>query len=178
MAWNTPKLDKAVEDFKKLCDPHWQLYRYGQYYVTNRTIDDLFAQIEANLNANIRFKLFPDPPRGQLLQRADLQILKNAEVPREDVLARRLPSVTRRANGADVRWTTRRVAIGGGEGASGWAFDSSFPRGEGLFDFGFRIHMLNFAGFPARNQESQRILAGDFARPEGSSRARATGGEP
>src|SRR5262249_55428028 len=56
VALNTPKLDKAVEDFKKLCDPHWQLYRYGQFYVTNRTVDDLRAQIETDLRANIRFQ--------------------------------------------------------------------------------------------------------------------------
>jgi hypothetical protein len=67
-------------------------------------------------------------PLGRLLNRPDLQILKNAEVPREGVLARRLPSLTRRADGAYVRWITRRVLIGGGEGASGLAFDAAFPR--------------------------------------------------
>jgi hypothetical protein len=71
----------------------------------------------------------PVLPRGQLLRRPDLQILKNAEVPREGVLARRLPSLARRADGVYLRWTTRRVETGGGEGASGLAFDSAFPRG-------------------------------------------------
>jgi hypothetical protein len=68
-------------------------------------------------------------PLGRLLNRPDVQILKNAEVPREGVLARRLPSLTRRADGAYLRWITRRVLIGGGEGASGLAFDSAFQRG-------------------------------------------------
>jgi hypothetical protein len=71
----------------------------------------------------------PVDPRGRLLNRPDLKILKNAEVPREGVLARRLPSLTRRADGAYVCWTTRRVLTGGGEGASGLAFDSAFTRG-------------------------------------------------
>jgi hypothetical protein len=71
----------------------------------------------------------PVLPRGVLLNRADLQVLKNAEVPREGVLARRLPSLTRRSDGAYIRWTTRRVVTGRGEGASGLAFDSAFTRG-------------------------------------------------
>lgn len=59
MALNTPKLDTAVAEFKKLCDPHWQLYRYGQFYVTNRTVDDLAAQIESALTSYIGFVVDP-----------------------------------------------------------------------------------------------------------------------
>jgi hypothetical protein len=70
-------------------------------------------------------------PRGRLLNRPDLKMLRSAEVPREGVLVRRQPSLTRRADGAYVRWTTRRVQIGAGEGLSGLAFDSAVPRRPG-----------------------------------------------
>src|SRR5882724_7277543 len=39
---------------------HTQLFRYGQFYVTRRTMDDLLGQITANLSANLRFALTPD----------------------------------------------------------------------------------------------------------------------
>ena len=69
MALNTSRLDTAVEAFQKICghdrhsnlDGHWQLYQYGQFYVTNRTVDDLVAQIQTELKANVRFQL--DPPQ-------------------------------------------------------------------------------------------------------------------
>ena len=67
-------------------------------------------------------------PIGELLQRTDLKVLKDAEVPREGRFARRLASVTRLADGAYVRWITRRVGIGRGEGASRLAFDSAITR--------------------------------------------------
>jgi hypothetical protein len=70
----------------------------------------------------------PVPPIGRLLNRDDLKVLKSAELPREGVLVRRQPSLTRRADGAYVRWTTRRVLVGGGEGSSRLAFDSAIPR--------------------------------------------------
>jgi hypothetical protein len=67
-------------------------------------------------------------PLGKTLRRADTRILKDAEIPREGVMVRRLTSVTRRADGAYERWTTRRVGVGRGEGASQLAFDSAFAR--------------------------------------------------
>jgi hypothetical protein len=60
MALNTQKLDDAVAAFKKVCDPHSQLYQYGQFYVTRLTIDVLLGQIETDLKSNMRFQLFPD----------------------------------------------------------------------------------------------------------------------
>ncbi len=70
----------------------------------------------------------PVPPIGRVLNRGDLKVLKSAEIPREGVLVRRQPSLTRTADGAYVHWTTRRVQIGGGEGSSRLAFDSAIPR--------------------------------------------------
>ncbi|MFT3924529.1 MAG: hypothetical protein QM778_18465 [Myxococcales bacterium] len=67
-------------------------------------------------------------PLGELLQRPDLQTLHDAEVPREGVLVRRMPSMTRRSDGSYLRWTTRQVSIGRGEGASRLAFDSAISR--------------------------------------------------
>jgi hypothetical protein len=55
MALNTPKLDAAVEKLKNRCASHRQLYRYGQFYVTGRTVDDLAAYIESTLAAITRF---------------------------------------------------------------------------------------------------------------------------
>ena len=70
----------------------------------------------------------PVPPLGRTLNRPDLAKLKDAEVPREGVLVRRQFSMTRRADGSYLRWTTRRVGVGRGEGASRLAFDSAIPR--------------------------------------------------
>jgi hypothetical protein len=67
-------------------------------------------------------------PLGRILNRADLKTLKDAEVPREGVLVRRHGSMTRRADGSYVRWITRRVGVGRGEGASQLAFDSAISR--------------------------------------------------
>jgi hypothetical protein len=55
----TPKLNKAVEDLKALCGAHTQLFRYGQFYVTRRTMDDLLAQILATLAGMLRFVVSP-----------------------------------------------------------------------------------------------------------------------
>lgn len=60
MNFATPKFDKAVADLKALCGTHPQLFRYGQFYVTRRTMDDLLAQITTDLSANLRFILAPD----------------------------------------------------------------------------------------------------------------------
>jgi hypothetical protein len=67
-------------------------------------------------------------PVGRLLNEAAVQTIKDAEVPREGVVVRRRPSLTRRADGSYVRWTTRRVSVGRGEGSSRLAFDSAIPR--------------------------------------------------
>jgi hypothetical protein len=66
VALNTPKLDAAVADFKKLCGKHEELFKYGQFYVTRRTMDDLYSQIEADLKANIRFQIDPAPLQNLL----------------------------------------------------------------------------------------------------------------
>jgi len=68
------------------------------------------------------------PPLGKILSRADLARLKDAEVPREGVLVRRQVSMTRRADGSYQLWTTRRVGVGRGEGASQLAFDAAVSR--------------------------------------------------
>lgn len=70
----------------------------------------------------------PVAPVGRLLNEAVAQTIKDAEVPREGVVVRRRPSLTRRADGSYVRWTTRRVSVGRGEGSSRLAFDSAIPR--------------------------------------------------
>ncbi len=70
----------------------------------------------------------PVNPLGRVLADPGAAALKDAEVPREGVLVRRQPSVTRLADGSYVRWTTRRVSVGRGEGASRLAFDSALSR--------------------------------------------------
>jgi hypothetical protein len=49
-------------------------------------------------------------------------------VPREGVRVRRVPALARRVDGGYVRWITRRVTVGRGEGASGLAFDTAVRR--------------------------------------------------
>ena len=51
----------------------------------------------------------PIPPVGRLLLTGDVETIKDAEIPREGVVVRRVPSMTRRADGSYVRWTTRRL---------------------------------------------------------------------
>ena len=70
----------------------------------------------------------PIPPVGRLLLTGDVGTIKDAEIPREGVVVRRVPSMTRRADGSYVRWTTRRVSVGRGEGSSQLAFDWGKPR--------------------------------------------------
>ena len=60
MNFATPIFKKAVEDLKALCGTHEQLFRYGQFYVTRRTMDDLLGQITVELSANLRFAGAPD----------------------------------------------------------------------------------------------------------------------
>jgi hypothetical protein len=50
--FKTPKLDAAVTAFKAFFGAHTQMFRYGQFYVTNRTVDDLVGAIEVDLRAN------------------------------------------------------------------------------------------------------------------------------
>ena len=69
----------------------------------------------------------PILPVGQLLLTGDVGTIKDAEIPREGVVVRRVPSMTRRADGSYVRWTTRRRA-GSREGSSQLAFDWGKPR--------------------------------------------------
>ncbi len=66
MALNTVKLDKAVAKFKAAVGPLHELYEYGQFYVTRRSIDDLFKAVESNLNANPRLPKVPDQPRNTI----------------------------------------------------------------------------------------------------------------
>lgn len=63
MNFRTPKLDAAVADFKALCAGHPQMFTYGQFYVLNRTIDDLKVEIESALRNNVRLMFLPP---GQL----------------------------------------------------------------------------------------------------------------
>ncbi len=70
----------------------------------------------------------PIRPLGVLLNEPATAVVKDAEIPREGVVVRRQPSMTRRADGEYVRWTTRRVRVGRGEGSSNLAFDSARPR--------------------------------------------------
>ena len=77
----------------------------------------------------------PVQPRGVLLRPGEPLVLADEEVPREGVRARRVPALARRVDGTYVRWTTRRVWVGRGEGASGLAFDSAIrrrPPGSGV----------------------------------------------
>jgi hypothetical protein len=43
-------------------------------------------------------------------------------------MVQRVPALVRAADGRPVRWIARRVRVGRGEGSSGLAFDSAFPR--------------------------------------------------
>ena len=70
----------------------------------------------------------PVPPLGRTLNRPDVAMVKDAEIPREGVIVQRQFSMTRRADGSYLRWTTRRVGVGRGEGASRLAFDSAVSR--------------------------------------------------
>lgn len=70
-------------------------------------------------------------PLGRTLNRADLRTIKDAEVPREGVSVRRQHSMTRRADGSYLRWITRRVGVGRGEGASRLMFDAALSRKPG-----------------------------------------------
>ncbi len=76
----------------------------------------------------------PDPagdpvlPLGLLLAAQGIRRLPDAEIPREGVNVQRRHSVTRRADGSYLRWISRRVTVGRGEGTSRLTFDSAIPR--------------------------------------------------
>jgi len=70
----------------------------------------------------------PVGPLGRLLNSETIRRLPDAEIPREGINVLRQPSITRRADGTYVRWTTRRVRVGRGEGASQLGFDCALPR--------------------------------------------------
>ena len=59
VTFKTPKLDKAVTDFKAVFGAHTGMYEWGQFYVTNRTMADLRTTIEALIRGNIRM-MFSD----------------------------------------------------------------------------------------------------------------------
>jgi hypothetical protein len=69
----------------------------------------------------------PDGAVGQLLASPRLVRLRDGEVPREGVTVRRVTALARRGDGSYVRWVTRRVSTGLGEGSSGLAYDSAVP---------------------------------------------------
>ena len=69
----------------------------------------------------------PDGAVGQLLASPRLARLRDGEVPREGVAVRRVTALARRGDGSYVRWVTRRVSTGLGEGSSGLAYDSAVP---------------------------------------------------
>ena len=67
-------------------------------------------------------------PRGRLPTTAGTQVLKVAEIPREDINLRRQPSMTRCVDGTCMRWTTPRVGVGCVEGTSRLVFDLAIQR--------------------------------------------------
>ena len=52
--------------------------------------------------------------------------VQDEEVPREGLRVRRVPALARAADGRYLRWITRRVSVGRGEGWSGLSFDGTF----------------------------------------------------
>ncbi|HYI60041.1 MAG TPA: hypothetical protein VEX66_17870 [Microlunatus sp.] len=67
-------------------------------------------------------------PLGVLLTSGNVTRIADAEIPREGIAVRRLPSVTRQADGTYRRWLTRRISVGRGEGASQLYFDAARSR--------------------------------------------------
>jgi hypothetical protein len=52
--------------------------------------------------------------------------VQDEEVPREGLRVRRVPALARATDGRYLRWITRRVSVGRGEGWSGLSFDGTF----------------------------------------------------
>jgi hypothetical protein len=55
----TPELNAAVDGFKKIFASHTQLYQYGQFYLTNRVLDDVLAVAKDEISRNVRFTFNP-----------------------------------------------------------------------------------------------------------------------
>ncbi len=70
----------------------------------------------------------PVEPLGVLLRPGEALVVRDEEVHREGLRVRRVPTLARGIDGSYLRWTTRRVTAGRGEGASGLAFDSTVAR--------------------------------------------------
>ena len=70
----------------------------------------------------------PVEPVGVSLRPSESMSIRDEEIPREGALLRRVPTLTRRIDGSYIRWITRRVMVGRGEGSSGLAFDSTIAR--------------------------------------------------
>ncbi len=70
----------------------------------------------------------PVEPVGVLLRPGQALVVRDEEVSREGLRVRRVPTLARGVDGAYLRWTTRRVTAGRGEGSSGLAFDSTIAQ--------------------------------------------------
>jgi hypothetical protein len=70
----------------------------------------------------------PVQPVGVLLRPNEALVIQDAEIPREGVRVRRVPTLARLTDGTAARWMSRRVTVGRGEGASGLAFDITVAR--------------------------------------------------
>lgn len=66
-----------------------------------------------------------DTSLGLLLKPTPLTI-RDEEIPREGVRVKRVPALARGQDGRYLRWITRRVSVGRGEGWSGLAFDGAY----------------------------------------------------
>ena len=62
---------------------------------------------------------------GVLLAPKPLTV-QDEEIPREGLQVQRVPALARDATGRYLRWITRRVRIGRGEGSSGLAYDGTY----------------------------------------------------
>jgi hypothetical protein len=61
-----------------------------------------------------------------LLLSATPMTVEDEEVPREGLRVRRVPALGRGTDGRYLRWITRRMSVGRGEGRSGLAFDGAY----------------------------------------------------
>lgn len=85
-----------------------------------------FGEIALRKGAMVR-RGAPVLPRGVLLRPTPLTI-RDEELAREGVRVRRVPALARDADGAYLRWISRRVSVGRGEGSSGFGFDWTIAR--------------------------------------------------
>ncbi|MES2524520.1 MAG: hypothetical protein V4617_17610, partial [Gemmatimonadota bacterium] len=117
-----PRPRNAVEDFEAGAElqyllqtavpPHWiplvpvPLGTKGGFKLRKGTMSDTDDSIGVLLDPT-PFTLFEE------------------EVPREGVRVRRVPSLARTRDGRYLRWITRRVSVGRGEGGSALAYDAT-----------------------------------------------------